>query len=259
MPMPLIDTHCHFYDEAFDNDRAEAVQRAVDAGVTLMLLPAIDSQSIEALESLYKSNPAVFRKMAGLHPTSVKENYLSELQIVERQLAARPDDYVAVGEIGLDFYWDDTFRSQQIEALEFQFDLAEKFQKPVALHVRKAYNEMFEILKRNSCKNLTGVFHCFGSSVQEARKAIDMGFYIGVGGVVTFKNATLAEVVRQIPLERILIETDAPYLAPVPNRGKRNESAYCTFIAQKIAEIKGVDSEMVAEITTTNAKSLFHL
>ena len=257
--MQIIDTHCHMYDEAFDNDRAEVVERAVRAGVTLMLLPAIDSQSIEALESLYNSKPAVFRKMAGLHPTSVKEDYSAELQLVERQLAAHPDDYVAVGEIGLDFYWDDTFREQQIAALEFQFDLAEKFHKPVALHVRKAYNEMFEVLKANSAKSLTGVFHCFGSSVQEARKAIDMGFYIGVGGVVTFKNATLAEVVRQIPLERILIETDAPYLAPVPTRGKRNESSYCTFVAQKIAELKDVDFETVAEVTTNNATVLFGL
>lgn len=257
MPTQLIDTHCHFYDEAFDNDRAETVQRAVDAGITLMLLPAIDSQSNEALESLYNSNPAVFRKMAGLHPTSVKEDYSAELQLVERQLAAHPDDYVAVGEIGLDFYWDETYRKEQFEVLEFQFALAEKYHKPVVLHVRKAYNEMFEVLKKHA--SLTGVFHCFGSSVQEARKAIDMGFYIGVGGVVTFKNATLAEVVRQIPLERILIETDAPYLAPVPYRGKRNESAYCTLVAQKIAELKDVDFETVAEVTTNNAKSLFKL
>ena len=257
--MPIIDTHCHMYDEAFDTDRAEAVQRAVDAGVTTMLLPAIDSQSVAALEALYNSNPAVFRKMTGLHPTSVKEDFWEELNLVEGLLADSPDDYVAVGEIGLDFYWDDTFRVQQIEALEYQFDMASRFHKPVALHVRKAYNEMFEVLKANSDKSLTGVFHCFGSSVQEARKAIDMGFYIGVGGVVTFKNATLAEVVRQIPLERILIETDAPYLAPVPYRGKRNESAYCTLVAQKIAELKDVDFETVAEVTTNNAKSLFNL
>ena len=257
--MPIIDTHCHMYDEAFDTDRAEAVQRAVDAGVTTMLLPAIDSQSVAALEALYKSNPAVFRKMTGLHPTSVKEDFWEELNLVEGLLADSPDDYVAVGEIGLDFYWDDTFRAQQIEALEYQFDMASRFNKPVALHVRKAYNEMFEVLKANFAKSLTGVFHCFGSSVQEARKAIDMGFYIGVGGVVTFKNATLAEVVRQIPLERILIETDAPYLAPVPYRGKRNESAYCTLVAQKIAELKDVDFETVAEVTTNNAKSLFKL
>lgn len=257
--MQITDTHCHMYDEAFDADRAEAVQRAIDAGVTTMLLPAIDSSSTEALDALYHSNPAVFRKMAGLHPTSVKENYKTELELVEKQLSTAPNDYVAVGEIGLDFYWDDTFRTQQLEALEYQFFLAEKYHKPVALHVRKAYNEMFEVLKVNSAKGLTGVFHCFGSSVQEARKAIDMGFYIGVGGVVTFKNATLAEVVRQIPLERILIETDAPYLAPVPYRGKRNESAYCTIIAQKIAELKDVDFETVAEVTTNNATVLFGL
>lgn len=257
--MQITDTHCHMYDEAFDTDRAEAVQRAVDAGVATMLLPAIDSTSTEALEALYHSNPAVFRKMAGLHPTSVKENYKTELELIEKQLSTAPDDYVAVGEIGLDFYWDDTFRTQQLEALEFQLQLAAHFHKPVALHVRKAYNEIFEVLKANSAKGLTGVFHCFGSSVQEARKAIDMGFYIGVGGVVTFKNATLAEVVRQIPLERILIETDAPYLAPVPYRGKRNESAYCTIIAQKIAELKDVDFEIVAEVTTNNATVLFGL
>ncbi|MBR4198422.1 MAG: TatD family hydrolase [Bacteroidales bacterium] len=255
--MQIIDTHCHMYDEAFGTDRAEAVQRAIDAGVTTVLLPAIDSQSVAALEALYNSNPAVFRKMTGLHPTSVKENFWEELNLVEGLLSDSPDDYVAVGEIGLDFYWDDTFRAQQIEALEYQFDMASRFHKPVALHVRKAYNEMFEALKKHPA--LSGVFHCFGSSVQEARKAIDMGFYIGVGGVVTFKNATLADVVRQIPLERILIETDAPYLAPVPYRGKRNESAYCTLVAQKIAELKGVDFEIVAEVTTNNAKSLFKL
>lgn len=257
--MQIIDTHCHMYDEAFDTDRAEAVQRAEDAGVTTMLLPAIDSQSVAALEALYNSNPAVFRKMTGLHPTSVKEDFWEELNLVEGLLADSPADYVAVGEIGLDFYWDDTFRAQQIEALEFQLQLAAHFHKPVALHVRKAYNEMFEVLKANSAKVLTGVFHCFGSSVQEARKAIEMGFYIGVGGVVTFKNATLAEVVRQIPLERILIETDAPYLAPVPYRGKRNESAYCTVIAKKIAELKDIDFEIVAEVTTNNATVLFGL
>ncbi len=257
--MQITDTHCHMYDEAFDTDRAEAVQRAIDAGVTTMLLPAIDSTSTEALEALHRSNPTVFRKMAGLHPTSVKEDFKTELELVEKQLSGSPDDYVAVGEIGLDFYWDDTFRTQQIEALEAQFQLASQFHKPVALHVRKAYNEMFEMLKANSAKSLSGVFHCFGSSVREARKAIDMGFYIGVGGVVTFKNATLAEVVRQIPLERILIETDAPYLAPVPYRGKRNESAYCTIIAQKIADLKDVDLETVAEIATNNAKTLFGL
>ena len=257
--MQLIDTHCHLYDEAFDSDRNEVVERAVNAGVKRMLLPAIDSSNISDLDNLYNTNPLVFRKMAGLHPTSVKENYLSELQIVERQLNDNPDDYVAVGEIGLDFYWDETYRKEQMQAIDFQLNLASKHHKPVALHVRKAYNEMFEVLKQHRNNNLIGVFHCFGSSVQEAEKAIDMGFYIGVGGVVTFKNATLAEVVRQIPIEHILIETDAPYLAPVPYRGKRNESAYCTLVAQKIAELKNTDLETVASITTANAERLFNL
>ena len=255
----LTDTHSHIYAEEFDADRDDVVARAEQAGVRLILLPAIDKESYDRQEALAASRPDLFRQMMGLHPTSVGEDNRSDLELAHDKLFSNPDKYIGIGEVGLDFYWDTTYRRQQIEALEYQFDMASRFHKPVALHVRKAYNEMFEVLKANSAKSLTGVFHCFGSSVQEARKAIDMGFYIGVGGVVTFKNATLADVVRQIPLERILIETDAPYLAPVPYRGKRNESAYCTLVAQKLAELKEVDFETVAEVTTNNAKSLFKL
>lgn len=257
--MKIIDTHSHLYDEAFDADRDEAVRRAVSAGVTRMLLPAIDSTSADALDNLQARYPDVFFKMAGLHPTSVRENYRDELESVRNQLAEKRNDYVAVGEIGLDFYWDDTFRKEQMLALETQLAWARKYGLPVSLHVRKAYNEIFEILKQDEFRTITGVFHCYGSSVQDAAKVLDLGFYIGVGGVVTFKNATLAEVVKNVPLERILIETDAPYLAPVPFRGKRNESAYCVEIARKIAEIKAVGIEQVAEVTTRNAELLFNL
>lgn len=257
--MKIIDTHSHLYDEAFATDRDEAVRRAADAGVVKMLLPAIDSGSVDALDKLHSRYPDVFFKMAGLHPTSVRENYAEELCLVEKQLEKDLKSYVAVGEIGLDFYWDDTFRKEQIEVLETQLAWARKYGLPVSLHVRKAYNEIFEILKKDEFRTVTGVFHCFGSSVQDAAKVLDLGFLIGVGGVVTFKNATLAEVVKNVPLEKILIETDAPYLAPVPFRGKRNESAYCVNIASKIAEIKNVDVEYVAEVTTANAVALFNL
>lgn len=257
--MKIIDTHSHLYDEAFATDRDEAVRRAADAGVVKMLLPAIDSGSVDALDKLHSRYPDVFFKMAGLHPTSVRENYRDELESVGNRLVEKRNDYVAVGEIGLDFYWDDTFRKEQMLALETQFEWAVKYGLPVALHVRKAYNEVFEILKKDAFRALKGVFHCYGSSVQDAAKVLDLGFYIGVGGVVTFKNATLAEVVKNVPLERILIETDAPYLAPVPFRGKRNESAYCVEIARKIAEIKAVGIEQVAEVTTRNAELLFNL
>ncbi len=257
--MKIIDTHSHLYDEAFATDRDEAVRRAADAGVVKMLLPAIDSGSVVAMDSLQADYPDIFFKMAGLHPTSVRENYVEELCLVEKQLEKNLQSYVAVGEIGLDFYWDDTFRKEQIEVLETQLAWAKKYGLPVSLHVRKAYNEIFEILKKDDFRTITGVFHCFGSSVQDAAKVLDLGFFIGVGGVVTFKNATLAEVVKNVPLEKILIETDAPYLAPVPFRGKRNESAYCVNIASKIAEIKNLDVEDVAEVTTANAVALFNL
>ncbi|MCQ2295482.1 MAG: TatD family hydrolase [Bacteroidales bacterium] len=255
----MIDTHCHLYDEAFDLDRSQAVQRAVDAGVNLMLLPGIDSQSHAAQEALEAQFPEYFRQMMGLHPTSVNSDFESELAIVQQKLFDPQRHYIGVGEIGLDLYWDKTYLEQQSVVLRRQMQWARDLSLPVCLHVRKAYNELFGLLRDLNYGSYRGVMHCFGGSVQEAQRAVEMGFYIGIGGVVTFKNATLAEVAKAVPLERILLETDAPYLAPVPYRGKRNESAYIPVVASKIAELRGIPLRQVAETTTASAKDLFAL
>ncbi len=218
----MVDTHCHLYDEAFDTDRDDAVKRAVAVGVGMMLLPGIDSKSHAQQEALAAQYPQYFRQMMGLHPTSVDDNYEAELAIVHDKLFATSADYVGVGEIGLDLYWDKTYLEQQREVLKQQMRWAREL----------------------------GL---------EAHRAVEMGFHIGIGGVVTFKNATLAAVAAAVPLERILLETDAPYLAPVPYRGKRNESAYIPVIAAKIAEVRGVSTNEVAAVTTASAQSLFHL
>jgi len=255
----MVDTHCHLYDEAFDSDRPQAVERAVAAGVDMMLLPGIDSLSHPSQEALAAQYPHCFRQMMGLHPTSVTDNYEPELAIVQEKLFSPDADYVGVGEIGLDLYWDKTYYEQQREVLKRQMAWARQLGLPVCLHVRKAYNELFGLLRDLNYGTYSGVMHCFGGSVQEAHRAVEMGFYIGIGGVVTFKNATLASVAAAVPLERILLETDAPYLAPVPYRGKRNESAYIPLIAAKIAEVRGISVDEVASVTTASAKALFRL
>ena len=263
--MQFVDTHCHLYDEAFDGDRDEVLQRALDAGVTTLLLPAIDSQSHEQQELLAAQHPEVFRQMMGLHPTSVKEDFEQELDIIHEKLfnshnsSNSTTEYVAVGEIGLDLYWDTTYLEQQREVLLRQMQWAEELQLPVCLHVRKAYNELFGLLKRLNRPRYRGVMHCFGGSLQEAYKAIEMGFHLGVGGVATFKNAALGTIAATVPLESLVLETDAPYLSPVPHRGQRNEPAYIPLIAQKIADLRGITLGEVADITTASAKSLFNL
>ena len=255
--MRFVDTHTHLYDPAFDADRLEALLRALDAGVDRMLLPAIDSASVAAMRSLALTHPSHFRLMAGLHPTSVGEDFEAELEVVRREL--RQPGIVAVGEIGMDLYWDRTFEAQQREVLRRQLLWAVERDLPVALHVRKAHNEVFALLREINCPSWRGVMHCFGGSLPEARRALEMGFHLGIGGVVTFKNATMAEVVKAVPLERLLLETDAPYLAPVPHRGKRNESAYIPLVAAKVAELKGVTLTEVAAVTTASAETLFGL
>jgi len=255
----MIDTHCHLYDEAFDADRDAAVERAVAAGVGLMLLPGIDSLSHSRQEALANQYPGWFRQMMGLHPTSVTADFEPELAIVKDKLFSPQARYVGVGEIGLDLYWDKTFLEQQREVLKRQMVWARQLGLPVCLHVRKAYNELFGLLRDLNWGSFRGVMHCFGGSVQEAHKAIEMGFHLGIGGVVTFKNATMADVVASVPLESLLLETDAPYLAPVPYRGKRNESAYIPVIAQKIAAIKDVPVAQVDEVTSASATVLFGL
>ena len=259
--MTFIDTHCHLYDEAFDDDREEALRRAVGAGVTTLLLPDIDSSSTPRLEALVAAHPDLCKPMTGLHPTSVKKNFETELQHVYARLTARhpESDYIAVGEIGMDLYWDRTFEAEQREALKRQMLWAEKTDLPVCLHIRKAHNEVFGLLRDLNRRTYRGVMHCFGGSVQEACRAVEMGFHLGIGGVVTFKNATMADVVKSVPLESLLLETDAPYLSPVPHRGQRNESSYIPLIAQRIADLRGISLAEVAEATTRNARTLFRL
>lgn len=256
--MTFTDTHCHLYDETFDADRAEAVGRALDAGVATLLLPDIDSTSTPRLDALLEAYPGHFHPMAGLHPTSVKEDYEKELALVRERLDSGRR-FIAVGEIGLDFYWDRTYEAQQIDALRRQLLWADERHLPVCLHIRKAHNEIFALLRELNRPVWRGVMHCFGGSVQEAQRAVEMGFHLGIGGVVTFKNATMAEVAKSMPLERLLLETDAPYLSPVPHRGQRNESAYIPLIAQRIADLRGISLEEVADVTTASARTLFNL
>ncbi len=257
--MNFVDTHTHLYDQIFDKDRDLVIQNALRAGVTKLLLPAIDSTTIRAQQTLAEQYPNVFSQMIGLHPTSVKANYKQELGYVEQLLNASPRQYVALGEIGLDFYWDVSYKKEQMEVLNCQLRWGYEYRKPIVLHVRNAYKEIFEEL--NVCKTILsgGVFHCFSGTLEQAWNAIEIGFYLGIGGVVTFKNSELAEIVKQIPLSKLVLETDAPYLAPHPYRGKRNESAYCRIIAEKIAELKNCSLEMVAEITTQNAEKIFDM
>lgn len=258
-PIRMVDTHCHLYDVAFDDDRDAAVQRAVEAGVDTLILPAIDSTSLAAQEQLAAAYPQHCHQMMGLHPTSVTADYEEELALVRHKLFETDTHYVAVGEVGLDLYWDKTFLEQQREVLRQQLLWARELSLPVCLHVRKAYNELFGLLRDLNFGTYSGVMHCFGGSVQEAHKAVEMGFHIGIGGVVTFKNATLAEVAAAVPLDRILLETDCPYLSPVPHRGQRNESSYIPLIAQKIADLRNIPLAQVAETTTATALQLFAL
>ena len=252
----LIDTHSHLYDEAFDEDIDIVINNALEKGVAKIILPAIDSSTIERQKKLSASYPDIFYQMIGVHPTSIKEDYRKELDVVYNEISTNADSYLAIGEIGLDYYWDTTFAHEQQTALITQIEWANKYQKPVALHVRNAYTEMFEVLEKHSVDR-RGVLHCFSGTLSDAKKAVDMGYMLGIGGVVTFKKNELAKIVAELPLQNILLETDAPYLAPTPYRGKRNESAYVLNVAQMVAEIKNTSLEQVAETTLQNAIELF--
>ena len=252
----LIDTHSHLYDEAFDEDIDIVINNALEKGVTKIILPAIDSSTIERQKKLSASYPDIFYQMIGVHPTSIKEDYRKELDVVYNEISTNADSYLAIGEIGLDYYWDTTFAHEQQAALITQIEWANKYQKPVALHVRNAYTEMFEVLEKHSVDR-RGVLHCFSGTLSDAKRAVDMGYMLGIGGVVTFKKNELAKIVAELPLQNILLETDAPYLAPTPYRGKRNESAYVLNVAQMVAEIKNTSLEQVAETTLQNAVELF--
>lgn len=263
--MLLADTHSHLYDTAFDEDRAQTLQRAIDAGVATIMLPAIDSESHDAMFALVRSCAGSCFPMMGLHPTSVNDNpdYLRELELVERYLAAPPegiDRFYAVGEIGLDLYWSKDWFREQVEVFTRQIELALQYDLPIAVHTRSAWCEMAEVLEGYRGRGLRGVMHAFSGSYAQYERIKEVGdFRFGIGGVVTFKNSDVAELVERMPLEDIVLETDCPYLTPVPFRGKRNESAYIKYICAKVAEIKGLPLETVARTTTDNARALFRL
>ncbi len=255
--MTYIDTHAHIYSTEFDEDREEVVQRALDVGISQILMPNIDSGSIEAMFQCEKDYPKLCVPMMGLHPCSVKENVEEELGLVKKWLDER--DFIAVGEIGLDFYWDKTFIGEQKEALATQTKWAIEKNIPIVLHTRDSTAETIEVLQSLEHKNLRGVFHCFGGSLEEAKAIVELGFKLGLGGVTTFKRSGMDVVVPFLSLEDIILETDCPYLAPVPYRGKRNEPSYTINVAEKIAEFKEISVEKVGKVTSDNARGLFGL
>ncbi|MCD4698258.1 MAG: TatD family hydrolase [Bacteroidales bacterium] len=250
----FTDTHTHLYLDAFDGDRQAVITNALEQDIRYMLLPNINSNSVGPMLDLCRAFPENCFPMMGLHPTSVKENYKKKLKKVEEHFSQR--DFIAVGEIGIDLYWDKTFQKQQEETFRFQIELALIKDLPVVIHSRESFEEIFSVLENYRGSGLTGVFHCFTGTIEQANLVIDFGFYLGIGGVVTFKNSGLDKVVENIDLKHILLETDSPFLAPVPYRGKRNESAYINLVANKIAKIKNIAKEEIAAITTQNAKHL---
>ncbi|HOW30909.1 MAG TPA: TatD family hydrolase [Bacteroidales bacterium] len=254
----FIDTHTHLYLDEFSNDQQQVIQNALDRGVTKMMLPNIDSTSWEPMLSLAGKYPGVLFPMAGLHPTSVlPESIDNEMNAVDRQL--QTGLYTAIGEIGIDLYWDKTHLSLQEEVFRHQLRLAKSHKLPVAIHVRNSYNEVWRILKQELTPDLRGVFHCFPGNEIQARQVTEAGFFLGIGGVVTFKNSLMQKAIEAVGLQHILLETDAPFLAPVPIRGKRNEPAYIPLIAEKVAEICNVTIEEVGLTTSQNACKLFNL
>lgn len=252
----FIDSHTHLYSESFEEDRDDMIKRALDAGVRKMLLPNIDVDSIEGMLDLELRFPENCFPMMGLHPTSVKEDWEAQLKVIEQQLFSRK--FIAIGEIGIDLYWEKTFKDQQIAAFIRQIEWAKQLQIPIVIHARDSFPEIFEILDQHNDDRLKGVFHCFTGTIEDAKKIQGYGgFLFGIGGVVTFKKSGLDEVVRQLPLNELILETDSPYLSPSPNRGKRNESAYIPFIADKLSDIFEVSIEEIAKATTENAEKLF--
>lgn len=252
----LTDTHAHIYAEEFDKDRRDVIFDAHKAGVKKMLLPNIDSTTVDSMLDLVKKYPNNIFPMMGIHPTSVEDDFESELEVVESWLTK--EKFYAIGEIGIDLYWDKTFVEEQIIAFEKQIDLALKYDLPIVIHARASFDEIFKVLDEKNVPELRGVFHSFTGTLEQAQKIVnEYNFYLGINGIVTFKKSHLPEVLKEIDVKHILLETDAPYLAPEPKRGKRNESAYMFYTARKVAEIYGLDIKSISEITTTNAIELF--
>jgi len=253
----IIDTHTHLYLNQFKDDIDKVIERSIDKGINKFIFPAIDSTHFDDMQDLKNKYPGSIYLMSGLHPVDVKENYKEELEFVVNSLKSH--SYVAIGEIGIDLYWDKTYLKQQQEVFRFQIRLAIKNNLPIVIHCREAFDEIFEILDKENCDKLRGVFHCFTGILAQAKRAIDLGFVLGIGGVVTFKNGGIDKFLNQIDLKHIVLETDSPYLAPVPFRGKRNESSYIIHVIEKLSEIYGLSKEEIADITTKNAEKVFAL
>ncbi|MBK7883192.1 MAG: TatD family hydrolase [Chitinophagaceae bacterium] len=251
----LIDTHAHIYAEEFINDIDDIILRAKAEGIQKIFLPAIDSNSLQAMLNLENKYADICMAMIGLHPCYVKDNYMHELSIVRNYLEKRK--FAAIGEIGLDFYWDKTFAQEQHAAFVMQIEWALQYHLPIVIHTRNAMQETINIVKGYVPKGIRGIFHCFSGSYESAKEIIKAGFYLGIGGVLTYKNSGLADVLDRIDLQHIVVETDAPYLTPLPFRGKRNESSYLKYIVEKIALIKNIPIKEVEEITTANAIKAF--
>jgi len=255
--MQIIDTHTHLYLKQFNDDVDKVIARSINSGIDKFIFPAIDSSHMEQMHFLQKKYPSNIHLMSGLHPVYVKENYKEELDLVVQSLDNH--NYVAIGEIGIDLYWDKTFLKQQQEAFEFQIRLAISNDLPIVIHCREGFDEIFEILDAEKCTKLRGVFHCFTGTLDQANRAIRLGFKLGIGGVVTFKNGGLDKFINQIDLQHLVLETDAPYLSPVPFRGKRNESSYITYVLSKLSELYEISEIEIAKATTKNAIKIFNL
>ena len=253
----FIDTHTHLYSEEFDDDRTEVISKAIENGVDRFFIPSIDSNHTNKMYDLERQFPLNIFLMIGLHPCYVKENYLDELAHVETELAKHK--FYAIGEIGIDLYWDKSTLEIQKKAFRFQIQLAKKHKLPINIHCREAFDEIFEILESEKSEDLFGIFHCFSGNLLQAKQAISLNMKLGIGGVVTFKNGQIDQFLNQIDIKNIVLETDAPYLAPAPHRGKRNESLYTILVAQKLAAIYSLPLETIAHITTENAKNIFKI
>lgn len=255
--MIITDTHTHLYSDAFTEDRRSMIQRAIDLGVSRFFIPAIDSSYTEVMLQLEADFPKNVFLMTGLHPTSVKENYLEELAHVEDLLSKR--SFSAIGEIGIDLYWDTSTLDIQQKAFKHQIQLAKKYKLPIVIHCREAFDEIFDVLEEEKSEDMYGIFHCFTGNLEQAKRAISFNMKLGIGGVVTFKNGKIDQFLNQIDLEHLVLETDSPYLAPAPFRGKRNESAYIIKVLEKLSELYNLPQEKIAEITTQNSKDVFNI
>ena len=255
--MQIIDTHCHIYLPEFDADRDEVVKRSVSAGVQTILMPNIDSTSVASMLAAEESFPGICLPMMALHPTSVRENYRQELEEVEARLAEHK--YYGIGETGIDLYWDKTFINEQLISFRRHLELAEHYQLPVVIHARESLDVIIREIDAFGSGRVTGVFHAFPGNAEEARQVVDMGFLIGIGGVITFRNSRAGEAAIEAGINKIVVETDAPYLAPVPYRGKRNESSRLTLVIDKLSELLAISPAEVADKTTANAKKLFKI